>query len=205
VDSGNVEQLDGLVQIEAAATRMWRQVEELLDLARVQLGRTLDLRWQAMDLAEMVQATVLAQQATTDEHTFRLELEAPELAGEWDQIRLERVLTNVLANAIKYSPNGGEIVVRLAREADAQRPGGWAVIEVQDAGIGIPAADLPHIFERFHRASNVRGRFAGTGIGLAGAREIVGQHGGEIEVTSHEGEGTTVTIRLPGPDEDALA
>jgi PAS domain S-box-containing protein len=198
----NRELFEGLTQIEATATRMWRQVEELLDLARLQLGRALELRWQAMDLAATVREMVAAQQATTDRHTFRLELETEELHGEWDQPRLERVLTNVLANAVKYSPEGGEVVVRLRREEDPQRPGGWAVVEVRDGGIGIPAADLPHIFERFHRAGNVGGRFAGTGIGLSSAQQIVRQHGGDLEVTSQEGRGTTVSIRLPGPGDD---
>ena len=68
---------------------------------------------------------------------------------------------------------------------------------VQDQGIGVPAADLPHIFERFHRAANVSGRMPGTGLGLPGARDIVEQHGGEISVQSEEGHGSTFTVRLP--------
>ncbi len=72
-----------------------------------------------------------------------------------------------------------------------------AVLAVQDQGIGIPAADLPHVFERFYRARNVSGRTPGTGLGLAGARQIVEQHGGTIAVESREGAGSTVTIRLP--------
>jgi len=71
------------------------------------------------------------------------------------------------------------------------------VVVVQDAGLGIPAADLPHVFERFYRALNVAGRIAGTGIGLAGAKHLVEQHGGTITVQSREGEGTAFTIRLP--------
>ena len=201
VQRRNPELFEGLMQIEATANRMWKQVEELLDLARLQTGRPLELHWQPMDLAATLREMVAAQQATTDGHRFLLELETATLDGEWDRTRLERVLTNVLGNAIKYSPDGGEISVRLRREEDPKQPGGWAIIEVRDGGIGIPAADLPHIFERFHRAGNVRGRFAGTGIGLAGAREIVQHHGGDMAVTSQEGDGTTVSIRLPGPEE----
>jgi signal transduction histidine kinase len=71
------------------------------------------------------------------------------------------------------------------------------VVQVHDQGIGVPAADLPHIFERFHRATNVSGRLPGTGLGLPGAREVVKQHGGEISVASEEGHGSTFTVRLP--------
>ncbi len=188
---------DGLRQIELAAGRMWKQVEELLDLARLQVGRPLELNWQPMDLVAIVRGMVEAEQATTGDHTLRLVVEASDLQGEWDPARLERVLSNVLDNAIKYSPDGGEILVRLAREADAQQSAGWAVLEVRDNGVGIPASDLPHIFERFHRAGNVVGRFAGTGIGLAGAKQILDLHGGALLVESTEGVGTTVTIRLP--------
>ncbi len=194
---------EGLRQIEQAADRMWKQVEELLDLARLQVGRPLELSWQPMDLVEAVRTMVAAQQATTDQHRLRLELGEPALPGEWDRNRLERVLSNVLGNAIKYSPQGGEIVVQVGRADAPQGAGRWAVVEVRDAGIGIPAADLPHIFERFHRASNVVGRFAGTGIGLAGAKQVLDLHGGELLVESSEGVGTTVTVRLPLDERDA--
>src|SRR5207244_3336969 len=97
-------------------------------------------------------------------------------------------------NAITYSPGGGEIRVTVARE-DVAEP--WAVLRIQDAGIGIPPADLPRIFERFQRGSNVVGQIAGTGVGLAGAKQIVEQHGGTIAVESTEHVGTIITIRLP--------
>jgi signal transduction histidine kinase len=108
---------------------------------------------------------------------------------------MERVIRNMLDNAIKYSPAGGDIVVR----ADAEEcgDGTWAVLAIQDRGIGIPAADLPFVFDRFHRGGNVAGRIAGSGIGLTGARQIVEQHGGAIAVESREGEGSTFTLRLP--------
>ena len=108
---------------------------------------------------------------------------------------MRRVLDNLLANAIKYSPGGGRIDVALRREARAD--GAWAVLTVRDEGVGIPAADVAHVFERFRRGSNVTRQFAGTGIGLSGARRIVEQHGGTIEVVSEEGKGSTFTIALP--------
>src|SRR5262249_40316336 len=123
------------------------------------------------------------------------------LIGDWDPVRLERVIANLLDNAIKYSPNGGTIVVTIRRDESAGRPG--ATLAVADQGIGIPAEDVPHVFERFHRGQNVVGRFAGTGFGLAIARQIVEQHGGSITVASVEGAGTTFSIWLPlmPPDE----
>jgi signal transduction histidine kinase len=118
---------------------------------------------------------------------------------------LERVLGNLLSNAIKYSPDGGEIAVTV--EVEGRKGGGtegggdgegeWAVLTVRDEGVGIPAGEVPKLFERFFRASNVAGRIAGTGVGLAGARQIVAQHGGTIAVASEEGRGSAFTVRLP--------
>jgi signal transduction histidine kinase len=119
----------------------------------------------------------------------------PELVGVWDRARVERLLENLLNNAIKYSPEGGEVTVTIRLEREAGEP--WAVLAVQDRGIGIPATDLPHIFERFQRGRNAEGHIAGTGIGLAGVRQVVEHHGGRVTVESQEGRGTTVTVRLP--------
>jgi len=188
---------EGLEQIELTATRIWRQVEEILDLARLQVGRTLELSWRALDLVALAGELVAAQQAMTERHRLRLEYDGSELVGEWDGPRLERVLTNLLSNAVKYSPDGGEILVCLAREIEQEPARSWAVLSVRDSGIGIPAEELPRIVERFYRASNVRGRFPGTGIGLYGAQRIVELHGGELKIDSEEHRGTTVTIRLP--------
>ena len=106
------------------------------------------------------------------------------------------MLANLLSNAVKYSPAGGPITVRVFCEARGEGAG-QAVVQVQDRGLGIPAADLPHIFERFHRAANVTGRIAGTGIGLATSRRIVEEHGGTLTAESTEGTGSTFTLRLP--------
>jgi signal transduction histidine kinase len=105
------------------------------------------------------------------------------------------VLENLLTNAVKYSPAGTAIEVGIARVEMGQA--GQAIITVRDHGKGIPATDLPHIFERFRRGGNVAGRFTGTGIGLWGSQRIVSQHGGSIMIESTEGQGTTVTGHLP--------
>lgn len=126
---------------------------------------------------------------------MRIETELPLLEVGVDAARIERVIGNLLSNAIKYSPEGGDIIVRIIRE---ERPdGAFAAIAVEDQGIGIPAADLPHIFERFRRARNVVGQISGTGIGLASVQQIVAQHGATLSVESQEGQGSTFTVRLP--------
>ena len=119
------------------------------------------------------------------------------------QVRLERVLANLVDNAIKYSPSGGAITLTIGTEEDAA--GAWAVVSVRDQGLGIPAAALPRLFERFHRAENVVGRIGGTGIGLALARHTIESHGGSIAVESEEAVGSTFTIRLPLAAESALS
>jgi len=126
-------------------------------------------------------------------HPIAFEDSSIELVGAWDQPRVERVVRNLMENAIKYSPNGGEIAVRLTSE---ERDGPWAVITVRDHGLGIAANDVSKVFSRFHRGSNV-GRIPGTGIGLASVQQIVEQHGGTIAVESAEGVGSTFTVRLP--------
>lgn len=116
-----------------------------------------------------------------------------ELVGEWDATRLERVVGNLVSNAVKSGPAGGSIEVTLGRAMQGGQLS--AVLTVRDHAIGIPAADLPHMFERYHRAANVVGRCAGEGIGLFGARQIVAQHGGTRDALSQEDHGATFTLR----------
>jgi signal transduction histidine kinase len=183
----------GATRIEATVERMTRMIDELLDVARLELGSPLQLQPQSMDLVEVVRRIVAEHQQRTDYHLIRLAAE-PVLFGEWDLARLERVLDNLLGNAVKYSPDGGVITVVVVREEEDT--GAWAILSVRDQGVGIPVEDLGHIFERFHRARNV-GRISGTGIGLAAIRGIVEQHGGTITVDSREGAGSTFSVRLP--------
>jgi signal transduction histidine kinase len=180
-----------LGKIRGVARRMNAIVNELLDVARLRSGRLLQLERRPTDLVALARGMVAEAQASTDRHTLRVETDLPALEGRWDGFRVERVLGNLLSNAVKYSPRGGDVVVRVARH------GTWAVLAVRDRGVGIPAADLPHLFERYHRARNVVGRTRGAGIGLHGARQIVEQHGGTIAVESREGQGSTFTVRLP--------
>jgi len=187
--------IDGLRRIDVTVTRMTRLIDSLLDVTRVQMGRPLPLDRRPTDLVALARQVLDEQQPSADRHRLRLDARVPELVGVWDAARLERMLSNLVSNAIKYSPEGGEITVTVALETGAEPP--RAALIVRDQGIGIPAADLSRIFTRFERGSNVVRRIPGTGIGLAAARQVVEQHGGRITVESQEGVGTTFTVWLP--------
>jgi signal transduction histidine kinase len=184
-----------LDRIGESTARMTAMLTDLVDAGRLQAGRSVELQLQPVDLVALVRGIVETQHATTSRHEIRMEASVPELIGQWDPRRLERVVANLFANAIKYSPEGGPIHVRVERSTEGDAPA--AVLRFEDRGIGIPADDQPRIFERFYRGANVRGRFEGAGLGLAGVRQIVEQLGGTITVESTEGVGSTFTIRMP--------
>lgn len=181
--------------IRGVVTRMNAQIDELLDIARLRAGQALALQSHHVDLVALARRLTAESQQLTARHQIVVETSLQELTGTFDAVRLERVLHNLLDNAIKYSPQGGAITVTVDCEEDEE--GGWVVLQVRDQGLGIPPAELPTIFERFKRASNVTGRITGTGLGLSSARQIVEQHGGSITVSSTVGQGTTFTVRLP--------
>ncbi|HEV8635020.1 MAG TPA: ATP-binding protein [Chloroflexota bacterium] len=182
---------EALERIKRATARLSALVNELLDVARLQAGRLLQLHLRTTDLVELARRMADEWQETAPHHRIRVETDLLSLVGTWDQFRLERVLDNLLGNAVKYSPRGGEIVLTIAGDHDR------AVLTVRDQGIGIPADDLPRVFERFHRGANVARRTRGSGIGLSGARQIIEQHGGTITVESQERVGSAFTVRLP--------
>jgi signal transduction histidine kinase len=183
-----------LGSIDGAVLRMQALIADLFDTAMMQLGQSLQLHCRSADLVALVRQAIDDQQRTTALHTIRLHAPQPEIEGLWDNDRLYRVMVNLLANAVKYSPQGGDIWVGVERCGDH---GERVEITVRDYGLGIPTADLPHIFTRFHRASNVSHTIQGTGVGLSSARHIVEQHGGTISVQSIERVGTTFTVLLP--------
>jgi signal transduction histidine kinase len=177
--------------IEDCAAGLSAQIDELRDVSRIQSGHPLELHIQPTDLVELARTIVDRNQQGSKPQRIVFETETQSLVGAWDPRRLQRVVANLIANALKYSPDGGDITVRLARE------GNEAVLTVEDHGLGIPAADLPHIFEPYTRASNVIDRISGSGLGLTGARDIVLQHRGTLSVASTEGQGSTFFMRLP--------
>lgn len=181
--------------IARGAERLRGLAEYLLDASRLGQER-LDLDPRPLDLATLARHAVGEIQATVPRHTLRVAAADEAVVVAADQVRLEQTLHNLLANAVKYSPKGGEILVTVGRAGDRAR------VSVGDQGIGIPADALPHVFDRFYRASNAAPyTFSGLGLGLYVVREIVVQHGGTITVESTAGQGSVFTIELPlAPD-----
>lgn len=178
------------------AQRMNKMVDELLDAAQLQAGQPLSFQLRATDLVSVTRALVEEYQHLAPEHRIELRLASEPVVGTWDPKRIERVVNNLLSNAIKYSPGGGtvHVVVSTAQEGGTI----WASLRITDEGMGIPANDLGRIFEWYSRGENARqSQIDGTGIGLAGARDIVQQHGGTIAVESSEGQGSIFTVKLP--------
>jgi signal transduction histidine kinase len=180
--------------IERNALKQVQFIEDLLDVSRC-LGGELRLNCTPVVLAPLIRNAVdsLRQTLETKRQTLKLEIEDHELTVSGDARRLEQVVSNLVSNAIKYTPEGGCIGVRLAR-VDSH-----ALIEVRDNGIGIKADFLPHIFDYFSRANGANtGRHEGLGLGLSIVREIVKLHGGTIEAHSNgENHGATFRVLLP--------
>jgi PAS domain S-box-containing protein len=170
--------------------RMAKLVEDLLDISRLQAGR-LSLELEHFDMSQLVQETRDRMAVLSQQH--ELQVEAPErLEGTWDRGRLDQVLTNLLSNAIRYSPEGGPVLVRLALEGEA-----GVHLTVKDRGVGIPKEKQGLIFERFGRAHG--SKYGGLGLGLTISQGIVEQHGGRIWVESAgvPGEGCAFHVWLP--------
>lgn len=181
-------------RIMGAVGRMTAFIEELLELVRRQADPTLELHRAPTDLSELVRRVTSDLTELSRGQAVDIETDG-EVVGEWDAVRLERAIANVLGNAFKYNAASGRVLVRIGIEETPQ--GRVAFCAVTDEGIGIPEADRARIFDRFARGSNVAGRITGSGVGLTIVRQIVEQHGGTIGVTSAVGRGSTFTIRLP--------
>lgn len=178
-------------EVNRAAVRLARMIDRVLDLDRLQRGHA-RMRMERVDLNEVLAEAVDALRPTTAIHAFRLELDPALPTLEGDRDRLFQVATNLVGNAVKYAPEGGEIVVTSARA------GGVARFDIRDEGIGIPEEALEQVFERYARVEAVAGpSIQGTGLGLPIAREIVGQHGGRIWAERNAGRGSTFVVELP--------
>lgn len=186
---------DRVRRIDAVTMRMNSMIEELADFSRIQVGQPLDLEMESADLVQLVRQVVEEQRQTTKSHQIELHSDTPRRLIDMDTVKMARVLTNIIGNAIKYSPEGGRIDVRVSVETRFGDQ--WAVISITDEGVGIPAEDMPNIFDFYRRGSNIAGRVKGAGIGLATADYVVKQHGGRIEVTSEVGGGSTFVVHLP--------
>lgn len=170
--------------------RMERLITDLLDVGRLQHG-IYHVQLEPLQLEPLVAEVVETAQRLTQQ-PITLEVTGGPFALQGDVVRLEQVLQNLLTNAITYAPESPQVAVRL------RQVGSQAELEVQDAGPGIPAADLPHLFSRYYQAEHQEPtRSAGLGLGLYITKEIVTRHEGQISVTSSEGQGTTFTVLLP--------
>src|SRR5579884_267134 len=182
-----------LTGLDLAAARLGELTDDLLDMERLQEGR-LELHLEPTDLVPLVQRVVTRLQLTTGRHTIVLVPSVARLVLSIDPRRIEQVLTNVISNAIKYSPEGGPIEVTIAEDIEGQE----ALLSVRDHGIGIPAEQQAQIFQRFVQAENARAYgIEGTGLGLYLCRALLERHGGRIWYESVEGQGSTFFIALP--------
>jgi PAS domain S-box-containing protein len=184
---------DGLSAIDAMSTRVAFLLDDVVDMARDQSHSGVPFEPEPTDLVALARDCAEEVRSSSG-RDVQVEASEEKIVGRWDPRGIERVVLNLLTNAIKYSPQGGAVTIQVGRVADNANP--HAQLVVQDEGIGIPAADLSQIFERCRRGRNV-GKIAGTGIGLTGAKQIVERHGGAIDVASTEGVGTRVTVSLP--------
>ncbi len=190
-DAATRERFLGVVQVEAK--RLSRLLDDLLDLSRIQAG-VLSYRQDLLDLGATVRdvAGRFRPRAEQDGRCLELHLPDEPLPVRGDADRLGQVLWNLLVNADKYTPAGGGIRVRVGKD------GPWATVAVEDDGVGIPAEELPRIFDRFYRVDKGRSRQSGgTGLGLPIARGIVEAHGGRVEARSKVGKGSEFIVRLP--------
>jgi signal transduction histidine kinase len=185
------------VQLEREALRLSRIVADLLDLSRLESGS---------DLADLVRLDALAREEVerfadqAREAVISLSVAASEPAPVGGSARdLSLLIRNLIDNAVRYTPPNGNVAVRVTTEGADTR------LEVQDTGAGIPARDLPRIFERFYRVDRARSReTGGTGLGLAIVRHVAENHGGSVSVTSEVGSGSTFTVLLPVADTTSL-
>ncbi|MBE3590991.1 MAG: PAS domain-containing protein [Firmicutes bacterium] len=179
--------------VVAEVDRMTRMINDLLQLSRMEHERRFWDR-RPLDVAALAEDVCQKLRRRTRRKNLRLACESegeipPALA---DRDKIEQLLTNLITNAIDFTPEGGRITVRTRAD------GGDVVVSVSDTGVGIPPEDLPRVFERFYRVDKARSReFGGTGLGLSIAKEIVEGHGGTIRIESELGSGTTVWFTLP--------
>jgi signal transduction histidine kinase len=176
-------------RLERQVEKLRRMIGDLLDAARVETGQ-LSLELQPCELKDLVAEVVEHYRQAAPGHPIALFVPHKPVAVRCDPLRIEQVLSNLVGNAIKYSPNGTPVEVAVTHDA------GRATVTVADQGVGVAPEDRPHLFEPFRRGSRARG-VAGLGLGLAVARRIVEAHGGRIELDSVGTAGSTFHLILP--------
>ena len=188
--------------INQECDRLTRLISDLLNVSRIEAGRALDLNLTAVDINEMVTRVLNVQSSYANKHNLLTDV-APNLPTILaDEDKVDQILTNLVNNAIKYSPKGGDITVKMVLEGE------FIHGSVTDQGMGIPKDHLPKVFERFHRVDNRDTRkVGGTGIGLFLVQALIESHGGNIWVESEVGVGSTfhftLPLKPPNAEEDA--
>jgi signal transduction histidine kinase len=178
--------------VDRNSERLLELVSDLLFLAQIEAGK-LGIERSQVDLNRIVEECIETSSPVALSRGIELSAKIDRVARlEGDRARLAQVLDNLVSNGLKFTPSGGRVEVRLSSE------NGAAMLEVEDSGVGIPADEQEHLFERFFRSSNAtENAIPGTGLGLTITKAIVERHGGRIEVESTENAGTTVRVQLP--------
>ena len=196
------DQRDYLSIVERNANRLLRLVGDLLFTAQVEAGRWVIDR-KALDVVDLVRVSIRSARPSAEVHRVAMRLIAPEepIVIEADALRLAQALDNLVSNAIKFTPGGGEVEVEVrhgTRKGETGEDAPTVVIVVRDTGIGIPEDEVDHLFARFFRATTAtRAVVPGTGLGLSITKAVVTAHGGELVVQSKVGQGTSFAVVLP--------
>lgn len=200
VAADDAEGRDVLLMVRRSVGQMYSLITDILELARLQTART--LRAGVVDVAHLLASVVRDHQIPADRRGVALQIVAapPDLRLECDSQLVRRALDNLVGNALKYTPAGGAVTVAAAWDDET------VSLRVSDSGLGIPAEDIPRLFERFFRVQRREHlEVEGTGLGLAIVKSIVDQHGGEVSVESELGRGSAFTMRLPLSAREARA
>ena len=187
------ETKDLLATMHSNGMRLLKLINDLLDLVRLESGR-MEIKREPLEVADFVKGIASAARQVADDKRLRLETFIdPALASVLaDRDKLEKILLNLVFNALKFTPSGGKVALR------AEKQGQEFVLSVADTGMGISEKNLPHVFDRFWQADDSSKRkYQGVGIGLALVKELAEIQAGKVTLESQEGKGTTVTVRLP--------
>jgi two-component system phosphate regulon sensor histidine kinase PhoR len=187
-----------IAKLEEESGHIAQMVNELMDLSRIESGAAV-LHLDDVDLAAVATASTDRLRLFAERQGVALRVDAPDPVPpvRGDEARLGQVFVNLLHNAVKFSPDGGEVIVRVGPHDEE------VVASVEDSGVGIPRTAMGRVFERFYKVDRARVRGGGTGLGLAIARHVVQQHGGRLWVESEEGRGSTFSFAIPVAEEPA--